>query len=203
MAIQLPDLSKKNCKYLVVCGDLITKEKSLVKWLKKESRKLYRAKYGSSGGWGVVMARFGGGENEIDVHLDITSKDFLVEPISKVKGKLADLEEALDHVIGQRIAAGVDGYFVVKDSDLPEMIKRAQIRSESDGVGIRTASGSFAVSGAPIHVIDWHAKESTSDILVHMAAQKTITIGESYLEDALELMETAFSAFIKKANPNA
>src|SRR5216684_4240405 len=39
---------------------------------------------------------------------DITSKDFLVEPISKVKGKLADLEEALNHVIGQRIAAGVD-----------------------------------------------------------------------------------------------
>jgi hypothetical protein len=192
MGVRLPDLAKANCEFLVACGEIQTEDKKLLKWLAGQETLV--ARYGKSGGRGVVQVFFDGTSGK-SLHLEVIREEVAAELPVKMN-RLTEVQKALNQVTGQEVDGRVEGNFAIPEDRLPPIIKSNLAETTAEGVSIRVAGGILAVSGSPIDSIRWW-RVSGGMVAARLAGRRRTTIAEDYLESALELVESAFEVFLR------
>ncbi len=197
MAIRLPSLAATHCKSLIVCVDVQTDDKRLLRWLGRQPRIIVR--YGVGKESTYAYASFGEGNT---FHIDLATKAFFKgEHPPADRAKLSDFQAAVERLEGLRIDAKIEGYFEIPKDRLPPIIRSAKVATKAGDVSIETAAGTFIVRGAPIYLINWYDGPG-ENVLVHLVARRATTIDAEYLESALDLVETAFTTLVRGGQQN-
>ncbi len=200
MAIRMPNLTGTHCKGLIVCGDVQTQDSRLLKWMKKQDDLLVR--YRTRQGTCYIHAAFGGGERGKTFHLDIFAKDFFLRGKAPPSSdRISDIVDAGSHLEGHRVDAQIEGFFVMREADLPPIIWSMMVETKADNVAVKAVGGTFFVSGAPIETIDWMLGKD-DEVVIHLTASLSTTIDEGYLENALKLVDSAFETFVRGGRDN-
>jgi hypothetical protein len=199
VAIRLPNLATTPCKGMIVCGEVQTDDPRLLGWMAKQEN--LSARYGPRGEVCFVQAVFGGGEDGKSLHLDVTSRDLVKGKLPPATDKVGDIQEATSRLEGQKIDAQIEGYFFIPKAEVPPVIRSAMVKTKAGNVTITAVRGTFFVRGAPIQMIDWSLLED-EDILVRLAGQISVEIGEDYLELSLKLLNSAFEALVHGGRQN-
>ncbi len=197
MAIRIPNLQDRNCKLLIVCGDLKTKDKETLNWLKRQPH-FFMARRGSG-----YVGTFFHGRGEGGFHVEVVSKEFAIGRPEKPRHKMADIQEVFAHLENHEIDAEIQGYFTLPTTGLPPLIRASMVATQADDVSIQAVGGAFLVRGAPVYRIQWSLSSETDQVIISLEAKKTTTINEQYLEEALDLVESAFLALIQGEKRNA
>jgi hypothetical protein len=196
MSIRLPDFRDKRCRMLTLCGAVLVEEgKEAADLPKKEVWSI--ARYSKAGQTVYVRLGLTPGKRSPHFHLDVARREIfqkgkLPEPNLPVK----QLQETIDSFVGKQIDVGKKATYRLPQNDLPPLIRSTIAEARADNVRIKMTGGTLSVEGSPINTIAWESIGDTGDVLVTLKARAKVTIGESYLEDALSLMESAFTAFI-------
>jgi len=195
--MRLPDLSKAKCRMLVACGNLKTKDKRVLQWMKDKLPVMTR--YGPRGKQTYAFAMLGGRSGK-HVHLDLYAHNRVPDDLREEQKLLKpdEFQTELAKLDGHVIKVNIDGYFDVLREHLPLLITTALRESKADGVSIQTVGGTLAVIGAPINRIGWYVPMDDNEAVIHLAGEMTTKIGDDYLEAALRLVESAFAAFIQE-----
>lgn len=200
MPLRLPNLNSTGCINLTACGEIVTKDKRLLDWLKSQDEKPFRvAKVKIGDGAAFVRVAFGG-YSKRHFHLEITPVHYFDRPhLPKSNASIAEIRSLVEKVAGEKVRLDVEGEYLVKKQDLPPMIRSTIFESKGDGVSLRMTGGTIAVDGGPIYRIKWSIGKK-HDTLVSLEAIVKAVVTDSYLEDAFSLMNDAFKAFVTLEN---
>jgi hypothetical protein len=196
-AIRIPDLAPSGCRALVVCGYVESEDKELLGRYKKDTELIARHRKGNHTFY--IRALFRARNKRIHVHVEIISGDFLRKKIEpKTEHTVNDIQGAIAPFLGQRMDAVMDGVFTVPMAKLPFIIRSAMEEVRVNDVAVRMTAGTLSVRGAPIDQIEWRTAEKAKDALITLRGHQTIeTAGPDYLENALNVIQGAFSLFVQ------
>ncbi len=197
MIVRLPSFADTECRFLTACGQVATDRSDVLKWLR--GQKTMEAQYRRSGCTGYVRVMFGGKRGG-HLHVDVAAREFFLKhhrSPPRPTHKIAEVREALGRVAGYDISSRIAGTYFVDQEKLPPFVKStiAETTSVRD-VSIKTTGGTLSVTGAPINSIRWWLREDQDDALVQLEAEKTFALDEGYLEECLDVLDSAFEAFV-------
>ena len=197
MIIRLPSFSATECRFLSACGQVATDQSKVLKWLR--GQKTLEAKYRRSGCTSYVRVMFGG-ETGGHLHVDAAARGYFLKnrrSCPRPTHKVAEVREALGRVAGYDISSRIVGAYFVDQKKLPPFVQStiAETTSVRD-VSIKTTGGTLSVTGAPINSIRWWLREDQDDAFVQLEAEKTFALDEGYLEECLDVLDSAFEAFV-------
>lgn len=193
MSFRFPSFADSRCVGLRACGNLMTKDKGILKWLREQEE--LRARYRAQDRTGAVLVGTGGTSGNT-VHIDVAMPGFFRRGLPKATHKVSEVRKALKRLYGLEIDVGITGRFYVGLQELPPVITSMIADTTAGDVSLRTIAGTFAVTGAPIFMIDWRIRESRNDVRVDLDAAATLKIDDDYLNICLALVEPAFNELI-------
>ncbi|MBM4017011.1 MAG: hypothetical protein FJ288_01575 [Planctomycetes bacterium] len=195
MGFNLPHLEKTTCLNLTVCGEV----KDRVCKARLAKARVMVAKYhsGHKTGYLRVMPRNLGKH----LHVDCARREFFAESESKlpkVTQSKAKALQVLEACCGSNIDATVAGYFRLDSHKLPErgIIRSLSTETGSAGLRVRLTAGTLSVSGAPITTVRWAVRGKKERMLLQVVGERSFTVSETYLEEALQWIGTMFQKFI-------
>ncbi len=197
MIIRLPSFADTKCRYLTACGRVATDRSDVLKWLRRQ--KTMEARYRRSGCTGYVHVMFWG-EDGNHLHVDVAAREYFLKrrrSCPRPTRKIAEVRRAFDRVAGYDISSRITGTYFVAQEKLPPFVQStiAETTSVRD-VSIKTTGGTLSVAGAPISTIRWWLPEGLDDAFVQLQAERTATLDDGYLEGCLEVLDSAFEAFV-------
>jgi hypothetical protein len=204
MSIILPDFKDRKCLDASVCGfmsiaeypqkdKLPTVEKSLVAEYEKSGRKVFMR---------LVLPFPGDDDNEMHVHVDLSAGERWKKKPPKVNSTTDDILAKLAPLIGKKMNVTLRGRFRVALAELPSFIRVMLGESNVNNVKVRMSEGTLTVRGAPIHEIGWVILDEDAGANISLVARTEMNLEESYLVKELDLLESAFKAFIVGENSN-
>lgn len=203
MAIQWPTVAEASCQSLTVCGEIVADKKEIRQWCDRKLKDNWLA-YRISVEHGPMYARIGlGGKSGKHCHVDVAVPAFFDGDEPKADLTEADAAERLNPLMGEKIEAAVRGVFTLPAANLPYIIKLTQsiVATEGD-VSIRITGGTLSIKGTPIHRITWTLDEAEKDAKISMSAKTSLTISDSYLVEAFEVLKQGFATFIRRGKPH-
>jgi hypothetical protein len=198
--IRLPTFHDPALRSLMACGDIATEDKGLLKWM--EEQPLIITRYKTPEGT-YFMRVILGGSHPNHYHVDVVVEDVFQGTPPKPTHKLTEARKAMDRVAGMESDTLFSGRFRVATSELPPIIRSTIVQSVEGDVAIKTVGGKLAVSGAPIHLIEWGIRERSDSAFVDLDARKKTTISETYLTGAVDLVDSAFGVFVVRKDRHA
>jgi hypothetical protein len=204
MPITLPDLKNTHCVSLTACGEIITTDKTLLKWLKSEAKSLVADLDNCDG---QLYATAGLGEHTgKHFHLDVTNKSYdPKKPLSHTRNvKLGQFQKTIEKLIGKEVLVDLRGLFEIKTDELPEggIIRSLFFETKGD-VAIKLKGAKLSIKGAPVNEMTWQLAPSGKAIRVFLEAENLkIIVSENYLTDALVRLENALKVFVLGKIPN-
>jgi hypothetical protein len=198
MSLRLPALTDKRCLLLAFCGSVVSEGNNPIEELSRE--KQMTARYTKAGR--TVFFRLWVGAEHPRNHVDVAIAPrelFGRGQAPKVTHKIEEIQAAVAFLAGRPIQVDARGWFQVPQEELPSLIQSTLIQTEADEVQIRMSGGTLSVRGAPIHTIAWFIPSEGQPAQVTLEARTTMDFTESYLEDGLALIESAFNAFILRS----
>jgi len=194
MSFRLPSFADTECRFLTVCGRVTTDESAILRWLSKQ--KTLEARYRRSGSTGYVYVFFGGKRGN-HLHIDVAASDFFLKRRPSPTHKIAEVRKALGRFAGYDINLGTRGVYFISQNKLPPFVQStiAETTTVRD-VSIKTTGGTLSVTGAPIETIRWRLREGEGDVRVELEAERTVTLDDGYLEGCLDVLDSAFEAFV-------
>lgn len=193
MSVRLPTFEDSHCQLMTACGEIVSQDAQLLKWLKKQ--KSLDARYRGAGRSAYVHAGFGGSSGR-HVHIDVAPREFFRRSPPKTKNSIAEVRKVLAKTEGHQINVHVDGLYVVQESNCSAIIQATRLKIQEGDVSIATTGGRLAVEGAPIYQIVWRLRKNRDEVEIRLRARTSSIIGPSYLEDCFALLESAFQAFV-------
>ncbi len=197
MSIILPAFKDRKCLDAMVCGfvsatdypqkdKLLASDKSLVAEYDKSGRKVYMR---------LVLPFPGDDDDEIHVHLDFSVAERWKKP-PVVNSTTEDILARLAPLIGKNMRLTLRRRYRVSLAELPPFILVTVVESTVNDVQVRMTEGTLRVRGAPIQEIGWQLLEKNAAANISLEARTEGILNESYLIDGLDLLESAFKAFI-------
>jgi hypothetical protein len=200
MAITLPSIARTPCKSLMACASLSTEDKALLAWM--EELPMLSARYKTPAGTCYVRVIMGG-VSETHFHVDVVTEDYFEGRPPKTPNKLSEVMRALERVEGLEAKALWSGKFWLSTAELPPVIRSTLVQSVEGDVSLKMIGGRLMVRGAPIHAIEWGLRENEEGAFIDLDAIRTVTVGESYLKDALALLVSSFDVFVTAKDRHA
>src|SRR5207244_2599948 len=105
MPITLPDFTNPACRILTICAELVTDEKSLLKWVEDQPLMIAKRKTGKPPDYVLLVL---GGPEPKHVHIDLVTKNaFGDRKPPKKLSNLTEVKKALEHLVGQKVNARI------------------------------------------------------------------------------------------------
>ena len=146
-----------------------------------------------------------GGYSGNHIHIDVAHASVVVKEANPpTQLSLAQAQKKLECFFGAPVEVELTALFEAKLDEFPEsgMIRSLFFETKMGNVGITMNGARFSVTGAPINNISWRAKSKKEiGVVLESAIWKT-RITETYIMDALGILETAFNVFILGKSPN-
>ena len=197
MTLQLPAFDERKCVTLSVCS-IFGKEKGRdVDVPAIDERLIAKYQSGSRDIYLQLTLPFPALDDEDwHVHLELRTGDLF--PKGKAPVPTADVKKILDLVqpfVGTKLNMLIEATFHVPQASLIPVIRSAVATEASSGnIRVKMTGGTFSVQGAPVQTLGWQLQRSGL-VEVTLRARKTGTLDDSYLESALELVESTFEVF--------
>jgi hypothetical protein len=196
MAIKLPEFKGSHWRLLTLCGQLRAGDKALMDWVKKQKTLVTSYEEARKT---VFLRSIMGGKSGKHVHIDVAHSDcFQDEDAPKVNQSVEAFQKQFDRIMGLEITVGFIASFAVKASELPErgMVRSMAIETKTGNLTIKMEGGRYSLSGAPINGVQWSRVEDSETFRIKIEAQRSLTVGESYLVDQFVWGEQMLNTFI-------
>jgi len=184
----------------MACGRVATDDDAILEWLSLQET--LEARYQRSGCTGYVHVMFRG-EKGAHLHIDVASQDFFLKHRPgrarrpRPTHKIAEVREAFDRLAGHDITVGTMGVYFISQNKLPPFVQSTIGKTTTvRDVSIKTTGGTLSVAGAPIDTIRWWLGEGEDGVRVQLEAERTATLDDGYLEKCLDILDSAFGAFV-------
>jgi hypothetical protein len=76
------------------------------------------------------------------------------------------------------------------------LVRLMSAESVSAGLRVKLTAGTLSVTGAPVDHVSWVLRDDGSNVLVHVAGERSFKVGGNYLIEALEWINLQFKAFL-------
>jgi len=202
MPITLPDFKNSHCVAITACAQIKPTDRELVKLLKKE-KDTFSVFKTSIGNTYLRIAL--GGRSGNHIHIDVAHSSVVnKEANPNTQISISQARKKLQPFMGATVEAKLTALFEAKLDEFPEsgMIRSLYFETKKGDVGITMNGARFSVTGAPINRISWQAKSKKEIGIVLESATWKTKITETYIMDALGILETAFNVFILGRSPN-
>ena len=200
--IDLPDFRDRKCVEASFCGFFSSEKAATVAKQLKVQEKSMTARYRKSAFvWIGLILPFPWEKKSREgsrghVHVVLAQRDRFTGPPPKTNAKAEDILALFEPFAGSEIDVTLLGRFHVPVSELPPFMASTIVEGVANNVEVRMTGGTLAVRGAPIHEIVWQLPEKGSPAVIFLEARTKATLDASYLENGLDLLESAFKAFI-------
>jgi hypothetical protein len=199
MPLILPDFTNRRCVEISSCGYVIPEERDQIQ-PPQELKKGLIARYEKSGKLvylGLVKPFPG---EKMHLHLSLATIERFGDTPPELNSEANTVLETVNAFLGKRIDVYLRGLFLVPRAALPPFIRSPTATTIADDVQVRMTAATLAVRGAPIHSISWELRGRMPAEII-LEARTQLTFDESYLDQGLDLLESAFRAFIvREAN---
>lgn len=194
MSLIFPKFENARCRRMTACGALETNDKALLEWLANQAD--IDARYGAAGRTRYIHVMFGKKLGR-HFHVDLAVSEHFGDSPPSVKGKIADVRNALKKLEGEKINVNVAGLFHLSSAELPDFIQATlQVETQVGDISLKTTGGRLAIRGAPVYTLQWWMPTDASHVCVELRARLTTQIQDSYLNECLAILEQAFKALV-------
>jgi hypothetical protein len=197
MTLQLPAFEGRKCLTLSVCCIFGKEKEPKVEIPEVEERLIAKYRSGSRTIFLRLVLPFPAFNDDRHVHLELTTGDLF--PKGKAPKPNAEVQKILDLVqpfIGTRVNMEIDATFHVPPSSLIPVIRSAVATEAGSGnIRVKMTGGTFSIQGAPVETLAWKLLETTGVVEVTLRARKKGSLEDSYLNSALDLVESTFEVF--------
>jgi hypothetical protein len=196
-AVNLPLFLNTRCKSITLCGLIRSKDKPVAELLSKTRDMVasYRTEAGR-----VYLRIITKEKPGSRLHIDCATRDsFPKGRAPKTSHTKSEILNLLDGIVGSEAEVGVVGRFLVSLDEMPEhgLIRSlSSLETKRDGVGIRLTGGALSISGTPVGRIRWSILSGGKEANVEVAAERSLTVKEDYLEETLGWMEEQFQHLV-------
>jgi hypothetical protein len=195
MVFELPNLRSGRASRLIACGAILTDNKKLLEWLGSERQLI--AAYGK-GGVRHFAQLITGGRKKKHFHLEVASADWFRDAgVPSTNSKISEIHDAIERVIGIKIALNLGADFLIRSEELPEAgpIRILSAKTQAAGTTIELTGGVLSVAGSRITQISWRRIDETRTMIT-LHAYLDSTVAPKYLFDSQDLMERFFKVLV-------
>jgi hypothetical protein len=139
-------------------------------------------------------------KKQVHVHLRYAVADLFGDDPPKTNLSVEELLKVLEPFLGQKADVRLEAIYEVAQVDLPPLLRSTM--TIADNVQVRMTAGTLSVRGAPINKISWEIQKGGSAEVI-LKARAELTIDEAGVLAGLDLVESAFRAFIVPETANA
>jgi hypothetical protein len=197
MTLQLPDFDDRKCVTLSICSVFGKKKGPDIDIPVINERLIARYKSGLRDIYFQLVQPFPAFDDE-DWHVHLALRTGDVFPKGEVPEPNADVSKILDLVqpfVGTKMNMQIEATFHVPQSNLIPVIRSAVATEASSGnIRVKMTGGTYSIQGAPVQTLGWQLQRS-GQVEVTLRARKTGTLDDSYLNSALDLVESTFEVF--------
>ena len=195
MPLKLPNPKRTKCRRFCACGEIVSQDRAVLKWLSDQEGKVLRGRFGTSPNVWYLQVSFGPSGKHF--HVDAFAKEAFGKSPPKEAPSAKEIRESLTALKGQRINVRVSGVYQVQETELPDFIRSTMVEGRAGDVSLKTAGGRFGVEGAPIDELRW-SMGTAGQARIELAARTTMTIGDSYLQDCCSLLDAVFAVLFPR-----
>lgn len=195
MVFELPNLRSGRASRLIACGAILTDNKKLLEWLSSERQLI--AAY-TKGGIRHFARLITGGRKKKHFHLEVALADWFRDAgVPTPNSKISEIHDAIERVIGLKIALNLGADFLIRSEELPETgpIKILSAKTQAAGTTIELTGGVLSVAGSRITQISWGRIDETRTMIT-LHAYLDSTVAPKYLFDSQDLMERFFKVLV-------
>lgn len=200
MALVIPPFRIGACVQLNVCAELVKADasKEVLEWLEAQPFMLAHHRIGDKAGFVVLIL---GGSDANHVHVDLVTEDACKDrEIPDATCKLSVIKKAWEHLSGKSVKARIVGRYLIDVTESPFFIRAVTFQVTKGNVKLKVTGGKVSVEGAPISKIEWSKDEEDNLVTVGLSAHKTLIVGDSYLQDSIGIVDSAFESLIQKGD---
>jgi hypothetical protein len=196
MPIELPDFKNSHCVAVTACANIQFADRDILNSIKrgKETFAVFKTALGETN-FRVLL----GDNSGRHVHIDVASSSVINKQANpKTRLTLPQVKNKLEPFMGREVEVWLRGLFSVKLDELPAngIIRTLFVETKMGNVGIKTEGSQFAVSGAPVESISWHVMPKNKIGITLTSGILKTKISQSYIMEALHILESAFNVFI-------
>jgi len=137
-----------------------------------------------------------GGKGGKHLHVEVATKRHFAGTPPKPTHKVADIRSAIEEVKGKSVDVRIRGYYLIREVDLPTLIRSAIVETTEGDVSIKATSGTLSIEGAPIDELRWFISQKGDEASVRLDAHATLQIDDSYLNQCLNIIDPAYDVFV-------
>lgn len=197
MAIEIPDIADAHCLIMSACGDLLTDDKKILDWFKKQERwRVAHVQLPS----GVFLVRLGmgGKTNGKHCHFDVAAAAYFDDEPPKADSTIAKLQEVVAPLAGLKADVLAKGRFIEDFASMEPFVKTMTkpFGPESRPQRIRFTGVTMAVENSPVQSLSWELAPKEDKIRIEVKARLQLEMTDDYLLNALRLLKMGKSILV-------
>lgn len=203
MSIKLPNFNDSKCVIFTACGEVQpTKEKEIPFYkTRKDMVGYYKA--GRKNAFIDIMLP--SSKSNLHLHIDcVLASNIQKKSIPKATHEISEIQEKIQPYLNNDIEVHITAFYKLLISELPErgLIKSLIVKEKTGDIELKLTSGSFSITGAPIHEVGWKIHESEKIVSIKIEGFKSDVLDDLYLIRLFQWMDDNFNIFVLSKSPN-